>query len=102
VDAVDVVAGIVVSNANRVELLATAVKASPAALAVPNVKAGVVRVVNRGIGVTEIPIPLNPIQTGFIVHREKLRGGTRDGLAYQYPTGRGIGWGARKPAHIFA
>ena len=36
----------------KVELLATAVAADPAALVVPNVNAGVVRTVSFGIGVT--------------------------------------------------
>ena len=53
-------AGRVVSYVRIVELLATAVIASPAAFAVPNVNAGVVSEVNLGIGVTEIPISPRP------------------------------------------
>jgi len=50
------VVGTVVSNASNVLLLDTAVKAAPAALAVPKVNAGAASSSVLGIGVTVIPI----------------------------------------------
>ena len=55
-DEVETAWGTVVSKTNKVESLATAVSADPAAFAVPRVNAGAARSISLGIGVTWIDI----------------------------------------------